>query len=140
MNDPHRQDDWELWELLGKAERKKAPAGFAEAVMKRIAEEQPSSASCQPEIREQSWGISWKVWISAAAAVITVGLFLFSALEPTSQGVDELAVADQVDDSYLVGAAYESLGSETLRDAVCLFSSQDSMEDMSDTEIAQLVF
>lgn len=124
------QEDRPLWDLLGKAERSKASVGFAGAVMARIAAEEQTPVSVIHGSR-----LWWQWGGAAAAAVVAVLGLIISLQEPSQQ--DALA---QVDDELLLDVAYVSLGSESLQDAVCLLSSQDSVADMSDSEIADLVF
>ena len=127
------QEDRPLWDLLGKAERAKAPAGFADSIMAKIsAVEQPAVP-----VPHGTWG-RWK-WSGAVAAALVVCVSLVISLQDSSVSQDTYAV-QVVDDELLLDVAYASLGSESLQDAVCLLSSQESVADMSDSEIVGLVF
>ncbi len=126
--------DRPLWDLLGKAERAKAPAGFAESIMAKISAADQAAAP----VSHGLWG-RWK-WCGTAAAAVAACLSLAITLQDSSESQDAYA-AVQVDDELLLDAAYVSLGSESLQDAVCLISSQDdSVADMTDSDILGLIF
>lgn len=125
----NHNDDTELWDTLAKIPGRKTPAGFADAVMARIASE--------PQAAVKSLRGAWIPWSAAAAALIGAAALVFEMVAPVSVHDDSLLVS--IDDEVLLDSAYESLGYELLQDAVCSVSSAD-MDHMGEADLTKTIF
>lgn len=122
-------DDTELWNVLSRAPRRNAPAGFADSVMARIALESQEG--------RRGKRFCWVPWGASAAAVIGFAALVFQMFAPVSIQ-DEGAMAS-INDEVLLDSAYESLGYESLQDAVCSVSSPE-MDNLGEAELTNASF
>ncbi|MEG1507699.1 MAG: hypothetical protein RR373_03600 [Akkermansia sp.] len=125
--------DQQLWDILGKLHRTKAPEGFADVVMARLALE-----SQELQYTKKVSFLSLHRGMVASLAALIVGVVIaFCLMSPGAWlDPDELA---QVDDEMLLDVAYLSLGDETLQDAVCRISSPD-VSSFGDRDLTEMLF
>ena len=125
------QKDTEFWNMLADMPRRNAPEGFSATVMARIA----SEVQLAPVVKKDS-RVKWVSWGGIAAALIGVVGFMSQMMAPES--IQDDAVIASVDDQVLLDSAYESLGYESLQDAVCSVSSPD-MDNLGEADFASMI-
>lgn len=130
--------DQELWDLLGRAERREAPVGFADTVMRRIAREEQQAV----EKRKRPWlgkfsissPLAWSA-VTGAAAMLCVALLLLES----NGGGNSASLAAEIDDEVLMDVAFSTLGDKELQDAVYQISSMDDSRQFADCNIAEII-
>ncbi len=132
------QQDKKLWDLLDASRRPRAPEGFAESVMRLIAQEQQTS-----EVAAVSWFArilhskpACLAAASACAAAVAFMLAINTGGNNTPAGTSQIVI-NEIDDQILLDFACNSLGNEDLQDAVYQISSVDALTEQ---DLAEIMF
>lgn len=135
----HNMDnnDQQLWDLLGAANRTKASEGFARSVLQRIAleEEQAKLDVSTRSFKKRKNRLPYLAWASTAGAAAVLCL----ALIFSERSNDSMNLAAEINDEVLLDLACSSLGEESLQDAIFRMASVDA-EPLADQDIADILF
>ncbi len=122
----NEREDNKLWQVLGEASRPTPPADFSRRVMMRImAEEQEKPAT--PVINAMPFfkRPAFRMWTGAAAAAFACVLGFMAVMDDATP-VDATYLSAVDIDDVLVQEAGQSLGEETLMDAMGTLAASET--------------